>query len=169
MYSHQVAEHILKQYGIESAPVDVEKLAWLLGAELVRTRAEGGQSGFVLRDGSRVVIGVNNGTSRRRQRFTIAHEIGHLQLHSGNLIVDSSIRVNYRDDVSSMATDEEEMQANKFAAALLMPKAWVQEAVVRLSASATTREDLISRLAREFDVSTEAMGYRLINLGIASA
>lgn len=166
---YSVAEDLLGRYGISTPPVDVDKLAMLLGASVVRTRAEGTESGFVMRDGSRAVIGVNSRTSRRRQRFTVAHEIGHLLMHEGNLIVDSSIRANYRNDVSSMATDDQEMEANKFAASLLMPMVWVREAVARLSVGATSREDLINRLSREFDVSTEAMGYRLINLGIASA
>lgn len=167
--SYVVAEDLLKRYGLNTPPVDVDKLAMMMGAAVVRTRAEGDESGFVMRDGSKVVIGVNSGTSRRRQRFTVAHEIGHLLMHEGNLIVDSSIRANYRNDVSSMATDAQEMEANKFAAALLMPMERVREAVARLSVGATSREDLINRLSREFDVSTEATGYRLINLGIASA
>ena len=32
-----------------------------------------------------------------------------------------------------------------------------------------TRDDLIAKLARTFDVSVEAMSYRLINLGILTA
>jgi Zn-dependent peptidase ImmA (M78 family) len=40
--------------------------------------------------------------------------------------------------------------------------------ISRITSSKTllSREDLIAQLAREFDVSAEAIGYRLINLGI---
>jgi Zn-dependent peptidase ImmA (M78 family) len=71
-----------------------------------------------------------------------------------------------------MATDAEEIEANTFAAALLMPQPLIlrhlNAYISRITSSKTllSREDLIAQLAREFDVSAEAIGYRLINLGI---
>jgi Zn-dependent peptidase ImmA (M78 family) len=82
------------------------------------------------------------------------------------------VRVNLRDEVSAMASDVEEIQANAFAAALLMPREFLLERLglyvtkVQNSAKSLSREDLIGQLGREFDVSAEAMGYRLINLGV---
>lgn len=170
----EYAEELLARHSLVKPPVDVERLAVLEGALLVRTKASGGESGFTLREPDRVIIGVNSGTSARRQRFTIGHEIGHLLMHEGRpLIVDKTIRVNYRmdyrDDRSSMATDREEVEANAFAAALLMPKGWIHESMRRVVGDSLTRDELINSLAREYEVSAEAMGYRLINLGIASA
>jgi Zn-dependent peptidase ImmA (M78 family) len=167
------ADRLLKEYRVDEPPVSVGDIACGEGAQIVRQRFEGSESGFILRDGKLAVIGINTLTSRRRQRFTIAHELGHMLLHDGRpLIVDHSIRVNFRNDVSSMATDDEEIEANAFAAALLMPrplvlshlKAYLSE--IAPSGGSVSREDLIAQLAREFDVSAEAMGYRLINLGI---
>ncbi len=66
-------------------------------------------------------------------------------------------------------TDREEIQANAFAAALLMPERLVLEAVSRLlTADHYTPETLTVLLAKEFEVSEAAMGYRLINLGITT-
>lgn len=167
---HVQAMEMLNRHGMLGPPVPVDELAKLEGAEVVRVKSKGGESGFILRDNGAVIIGVNSGTSRRRQRFTIAHELGHLLMHEGRLIIDHSVRVNYRDDVASMATDNEEIQANAFAAALLMPEEWVRGASTRiLSSTPQSREELITSLVREFDVSLEAMGFRLINLGILSA
>lgn len=167
------AERILKKYRVHEPPVPIGDIAQGEGAQIARQRFEGTESGFILRDGKITVIGVNTLTSRRRQRFTIAHELGHLWLHEGKpLIVDHSIRVNFRNDVSGMATDAEEIDANAFAATLLMPRAMVLSRLkaylteVTQSGKSISREDLITQIAREFDVSTEAMGYRLINLGI---
>jgi Zn-dependent peptidase ImmA (M78 family) len=57
-----------------------------------------------------------------RQRFTIGHELGHLTLHHGHdLILERLVRLNFRDATSSTANDEEEIEANHFAAELLMP------------------------------------------------
>jgi Zn-dependent peptidase ImmA (M78 family) len=117
------------------------------------------------------VIGINSSHRPRRQRFTAAHELGHLLMHPGQpLLVDSSVRVNYRDKVSSQATDAEEVEANAFASALLMPEALIREQVQDLQrAGIRGRERLVSELAVRFDVSTEAMGYRLLNLGITTS
>jgi Zn-dependent peptidase ImmA (M78 family) len=169
------ADRLLKEYDIRKPPVPVGDIAHGEGAQIARHRFEGSESGFILRDGKLVIIGVNTLTSRRRQRFTIGHELGHMLLHQGKLIVDQSIRMNFRDDVSGMATDAEEIEANTFAAALLMPRHLIVEHLESYLGRVTpgkqqlSREDLVAQLAREFDVSAEAMGYRLINLGMLAA
>ena len=170
------AIRLLEKHGITEAPVRVEDIALGEGAQIARHRFAGHESGFILRDEGLTIIGVNTQTSRRRQRFTVAHELGHLILHHGKpLIVDHSVRVNFRDDISSMATDLEEIEANAFAAALLMPPSLLfnhlKEYATKIAQTDTAlnREDLVAQMAREFDVSTEAMGYRLINIGILAA
>lgn len=167
------ADRLLKEYHVHKPPVPVGDIAHGEGAQIARQRFEGNESGFILREGKLTIIGVNTLTSRRRQRFTIAHELGHLLLHEGKpLIVDHSIRVNFRNDLSGMATDDEEIEANAFAATLLMPRSMILShlktylTTAAQSGESVSREDLIAQLAREFDVSVEAMGYRLINLGI---
>ncbi|MGW1786468.1 ImmA/IrrE family metallo-endopeptidase [Streptomyces sp. NPDC002143] len=77
---------------------------------------------------------VNQTHSHERRRFTVAHELAHLRLHRGRpLILDTDTRVNYRNTVSSMATDREEIEANRFAAALLAPETLVRDAVHQIS------------------------------------
>lgn len=165
----QRAAQLLSRHNIVAPPTPVEEIARAEGIQVVRSPASGSESGFLLRDGNRITIGVNSQTSRRRQRFTIAHELGHWKLHDGRLFVDHTIRINRRNEVSSAATDSEEIQANAFAAALLMPEGWVQRAIDReQERGIDSREDLVQTLAREFDVSTEAMGFRLVNLGVFS-
>lgn len=167
------ARRIIWEYKIATPPVRIEELAEAHGAQIARHRFEGPESGFALRDGNRWIIGVNIQTSRRRQRFTIAHELGHLLLHKGRpLTVDQAVlRVDMRNDVSSMATDIQEIQANTFAATLLMPEEMVLNSATTLvrKDGSITRDDLIAKLARTFNVSVEAMSYRLINLGILTA
>src|SRR6266567_641373 len=101
---------------------------------------------------------------QRRRRVTVGQECGHLELHRGRaLILDTSVRIDFRDRVSSQATDREEMEANRFAAALLMPEQMVVEAA---TAAPRDPEELVRSLARRFKVIEAAMGYRLINLGL---
>lgn len=170
------AYKLLTKYNINKPPVPVEEIAKGEGAIIVRQHFEGTESGFALRDGQSIIIGVNTRTSRKRQRFTIAHEIGHLKMGDGKpLIVDHSVRIDMRDEVSSIGTDAEEISANAFGAALLMPQEFVIRYVKRFAGEAIrsrggiTRDELVAELAHEFDVSTEAMGFRLINLGILVA
>ncbi|SDI90449.1 protein of unknown function [Frankineae bacterium MT45] len=164
------AQRLLDKHHFVTAPIPVQKLAELEGAVVVHQRFDGNStSGFMLADGSGVVIGVNSATSKRRQRFTIAHEIGHMVMHrSDSLMVDSVIQ--FRDDLSSLGTNTNEREANAFAASLLMPLKLVVKHMARaLDAGVDGRDELISRLAAEFDVSSEAMSYRLINLGVLRA
>lgn len=166
------AIQILEKYGsISSPPMPIEEVANSYGAAIARNHFSGTESGFALRQGTQMIIGVNTATSPRRQRFTIAHELGHLELHSNRIIVDHSVFVAKRDETSSMGTDIQEVQANRFAAAILMPKVLIISELRDLLSLGNfqSRDELISRMARGFDVSNEAMGYRLINLNIISA
>jgi Zn-dependent peptidase ImmA (M78 family) len=167
----QQAAKLLADYGVATLPVPVEHIAVSHNIQVVRSAGEWSESGFLLRDEQRVIIGVNSRNAPKRQRFTIAHELGHWLLHKGKpLIVDQSVMINKRDDVSSQATDLEEIEANQFAAELLMPQRFIADAASHhLETGIASREELIAALARDFDVSNDAMGWRLINLGVLSS
>lgn len=148
-------------------PVDVHKIADYLGLVLVKTNMADDVSGMLIREDGASTVGINKNHHPNRQRFTLAHEVGHYQLHRGRpLIVDSPVRINLRDRTSGMATDREEMEANRFAAELLMPTDLVLDEVDRASVGSV--DDLRDHLAAKFKVSPEAMGYRLVNLGVVS-
>lgn len=160
---------LLTKHGITEPPVPVEQIAVAEGIKVVRSAADWSESGFLLREGTSVIIGINSRNAPKRQRFTIAHELGHWRLHKGRLIVDQSVMINKRDNVSSQATSREEIEANQFAAELLMPKRFIVNAFNRrMEMGISSREGLITALARDFDVSADAMGFRLMNLGMLS-
>jgi Zn-dependent peptidase ImmA (M78 family) len=168
--AEEAASALIRHYGITEPPIPVDKIAEEEGVEIVRSKSQGNEAGFALRDRGRAVIGVNVGNNRLRQRFTIAHELGHLVLHPGkSLIVDPSVRINLRNEISSLGTDFEEIQANVFAAELLMPRTLVIRLVSELASTTSSHENTVTLLADLFEVSKEAMSYRLINLGIVSA
>lgn len=170
--AEQAAGRLLAEAGEISPPVNVERLARHLGVVVSRSAFKDGDvSGMLIRqDGTSPVIGVNDVHSDHRQRFTIAHELGHFLLHPGReVVLDRPVRVNLRDKTSSAATDREEIEANAFAASLLMPADLVRSELQRLSA--VVRQDperCSTALADIFDVSDAAMGFRLINLGLVS-
>ena len=165
------ARRILAESGIKAVPVPVERIASELGASISHRPFEDGVSGMLFRgdDGGMTLIGVNSSHSRTRQRFTIAHEIGHLQLHRGRpMILDAPGRVNMRDATSSKATDAEEIDANSFAAELLMPRErLVEEFRKRMGPKGGKKvERVVAELARRFGVSPQAMQFRLVNLNL---
>ena len=144
--------------------VDPNAVAKALGAEVVEIQDDSSSSGMVVRQGARIIIGVNMRHPLNRQRFTVAHELGHMMLHADQpLIVDN-------DGLSLIGRRQEgestvrETQANAFAAALLMPADWVEEALG--TQEVPVDDDVrVEALAKKFGVSQQAMMFRLINLG----
>ena len=159
------AERVLAMAGVETAPVPVERVARSLGIKVKRTDLGDDCSGVLVRNGNRAVIGVNSQHSVNRRRFSIAHELGHFDLHSGDTYIDRGYRVHFRDLESGSGTKREEMEANAFAAALLMPAKLVRDAFEKQPFELAEDDDL-EMLARKFRVSTQAMTYRLMKLRI---
>ncbi len=167
------ARQLLADGGVKAAPVPIERLAELCRASIRYVPFEGEVSGMVhCRLDGGGVIGVNSEHSKTRQRFTIAHEIGHLLLHGEEEFhIDEKRPLALRDEVSSQASDAREIEANQFAAELLMPEALVREswdALVEGDAEVAF-EEAIQGLARDYRVSPLAMTHRLTNLKIISS
>lgn len=156
-----MVERLLGQHNQSRPPVRIERIAKDLGVEL-RSGNLDDVSGVLVRRGDAAVIGVNSTQSPQRQRFTIAHELGHFLLHEGiTNHVDRSYRVNYRSAESSQATNVEEIEANFFAAAVLMPKHMLDAENAEL---ALDNDSMVGALAKQFQVSRLAMSLRLVNL-----
>lgn len=150
--------------GLADFPVDPEKTACDLGVVVARQGNDVGLSGMLLRRDGQIILGLNSGRPPVAQRFTLAHLIGHFQLHRRrDLILDTIDRHRYS-KLPSMPTDREEAEANRFAAALLAPEKEVRKAAAE--AEFGTAAELVDLLANRFGMSRAAMGYRLMALGI---
>ncbi len=115
---------------------------------------------MLLAHDDKAIIVVNKCSPAKRQRFTLAHELGHYLLHKtpGSAIF-------HRDERSSQGTDRVEVDANAFAAELLMPADEVRAQAAELGVD-LLEDDLTRQLADVFDVSIQAMSIRLQQLGI---
>jgi Zn-dependent peptidase ImmA (M78 family) len=158
------AAELLKRAHVKKAPVPIEKLAAFVSAEIVHQAFSGEVSGIVYRNDERsAVIGVNSSHPIQRQRFTIAHEIGHLLLHADeNLHVDRNFPIGLRSGISSKSVDANEIEANQFAAALLMPADFIAEDIKPFIG--TDVMFAIRKLAQQYRVSEQAMSIRLSTL-----
>lgn len=157
-----LTKRLLQEHQIDAPPVDVAKLAEQMGVVVHFEPADDELSGFLLRDVDRykALIGVNKDHAPTRQRFTIAHELGHLLLHKGEpLHVDRGMKVNLRDGAASQGTIIEEKEANLFAAELLMPAHFLRKDLQE-KISLEIEGD-IEWLAKKYDVSAQAMTFRL--------
>lgn len=158
---------LLKEARAEKPPVPIERLAVLVDATIRYEPFAGQLSGMVHRssDGT-AVIGVNSLDAPNRQRFTIAHEIGHLLLHKDEAFhVDERFPIGLRNDESSKATDEKEIEANQFAAELLMPRDFLSKDIGALPKEIGA-EEAVTRLAQQYQVSVHAMTVRLTALKV---
>jgi hypothetical protein len=142
----------------QEAPVRVGLLAQRLGLGVLRSTLQPGISGQI--EPSRdfpagFVIKVNRHEAKQRQRFTIAHEIGHFMLHRDRIGDGIRDTILYRSKLSNQM----EAEANRFAAGLLMP---FEQVRTKLNELGLQRDhNAAIELARVFEVSTDAMEIRL--------
>ena len=150
---------LLSMYNQNFPPIDVLRIAQEAGVDVYATvfTDEDGEdvSGSIEIEGGKPVIYVNNDHPVTRQRFTIAHELGHW--FCGHLTDRDGKIIDNAECKRSAEWDMREREANKFAAELLMPSRLLKMAI---GSGIRTRHDL----SVLFNVSPEAMSYRLQNV-----
>lgn len=158
--AEKAAARVLAELNL-SVPVEPSEVASAHGIVVAKDDLDENVSGVLLAEQEPVIIAVNRSHAENRQRFSVAHELGHyfLHRHSSSMFVDA-LPVFWRDGLSSEGVDPQEIEANAFAAALLMPKEAIRARLLRRSADPLDDEG-IRRLAEEFRVSPQAMAIRL--------
>lgn len=154
------AADLLSRYWDGSIPVDPARIAQTIGI-IVRPELSltGGASGLIEQTPTEIVIRFDATEPPVRQRFTIAHELGHFAL--GHLQSGQTCFRDTKAQFYSVQRDPRETMANQFAAELLMPEQIVKHLVLERHLMDVTR------LANVFGVSEPAMGFRLKNLALA--
>ncbi len=104
---------------------------------------------------------LNSGSARWRRNFDLAHELYHILTWR-----------HFRspaDQDARMATPDEEKWANKFASVLLMPEGALRSALGKVICDGRLRFADLANIAREFDVSADALVWRMVQLGYFTA
>lgn len=146
----QEARDIWKNHGREKVPVDLDEVIQGIGIPVQAIHLE--RDGLTRMDENGLCfIMYNNRAPLVRQRFTLAHEIGHVALDHVHLGVDTS----------QCFKDSREKEANAFASELLIPSSDLKKFVKNKD---KTMQDIIQR----YQVSNEAAfwavnGNKLIN------
>lgn len=133
-----------------SVPVNPVKVANGLGVKVLRDNSEENIDGWY--DGTNNVIYLNTEQPLYRRRFTVAHELGHHIMGHGTRPRDKSKSYDKEN------FDPTEVEANRFAAALLMPKPYVRDCIFE-------KGMLLESMSEYFGVSTGAMAIRIRQLG----
>jgi Zn-dependent peptidase ImmA (M78 family) len=158
------AVDVLRQHGLYSLPIDPVLLANKLGIKVNNAKfADESIASLIAKRGTISRILVEQSDLPYRKRFSIAHELGHhfLHLHADGEIVSKRadmFRQREPTDEPISADRRREIEANWFAAALLMPAELVR--------AEWMKKPSITHMAHAFNVSEEAMGYRVDTLDL---
>ena len=132
------------------------------------------------KNGKQIIV-VNKNQPKKRKKFTGAHELGHLILNHDTSLNTQDKAINtdeeklknpsqilFRDDKASEGSDWREIEANHFAASLLMPKEILNKEINKLIQKTSKNylsECNVYELAEIFGVSAISMSIRLSRLG----
>ncbi len=154
-YLEELTSNILLDNDMYKIPADIVKIAKSNDIDVYEGDLDKKISGAIKYDKNtkKFAILLNKNDARTRQRFTLAHELGHFFLHKEILISDE-IHI----DTMFRMPDEKEKEVDYFAGALLMNKTLLEKMY--------QDNKSIAELAGLFDVSISAMTVRLDVLGL---
>ena len=146
---------LLKMTKIVEAPIDLDKISSVLGFKIIPYPFPDKLSGKVTIIENQKIIGVNSNHPKTRQRYTIAHEIGHF------LNGHEHYQKNYIDDETRYFDPHfhQEKEADLFASELLMPKLMIEKDSNYIGLDP-------KKLAEKYQVSEQAMIIRLTSTGL---
>jgi Zn-dependent peptidase ImmA (M78 family) len=154
---HRAKEILEALYIQEAHHINVELIAALRGA-YVQEKAVSGAEGRLATAGSEGIITINNRIEiPGKKRFVAAHELGHFELHRGEAF---SINCTDKDFRQWYKGNHIEIEANYFAAELLMP----EHLFGRKIAGKDVTRQMIEDLANEFNTTMTATAIRFATL-----
>jgi Zn-dependent peptidase ImmA (M78 family) len=149
------AERILLRLGITSPKeIDLEAIAWSRGA-IVNYRPLDKCEATIIGSQTRAVITVSNRSIPERQRFSLAHELGHWHHHRGRMLFCG------QKDVGRFGNDANnpEQQADRFASDLILPNYLLAPRLAKIKRMTLA---LVRDLREEFQASLTATLLKLV-------
>lgn len=156
-------ETLLNQFGYRDdvdTYVDVSKLATLVGFKVGESKGLNFKDdGFmsVSKDKNKLLIGVNDDRTLEEKRFIVAHELAHYFLHYKNSNLETTIM--HREHVKGK--NDEENDADFFAACLLMPTKIFKKKYNMLKTQSLDISEIIDRLQLIFKTPRESIRRRI--------
>ncbi|MBL8308813.1 MAG: ImmA/IrrE family metallo-endopeptidase [Burkholderiales bacterium] len=152
------AEARIAELGITSASeLDVEAIAYDAGMQVKYAQLDGCDATLV-GFGDKAIATIRRSDVRGRERFSIAHELGHWEMHRGRSF---QCRVDEPDRNFPSAEKGREREADVYAAHLLMPANLFNPAITGFT---TLGFEQINEVRQQFDTSLLATALRLVNV-----
>lgn len=159
---------ILKQLPNMALPVPVDEIAFAVGIERIAPLETDGFEGALIAvpDKSKGVILVNQNRPRQRKRFSVSHEVGHFLIPTHQAQDARGFQCRTQDMRRTTFTSGDraaqmEVEANRFAAHLLMPPPMFRRDLERLPGADI--EHIIALASKsKYDVSKEAAARRYV-------
>ena len=123
-FPRKMARKVIKDYNIKSVPVDIKIIIEGLGLKYVELDDPEYIDGVVMKIKGKFVFVLNKAKPLNRQRFTIAHELGHIFLkHELRDFYDpeSAREEELQDETIGNKKPAKEIEADIFASELLVP------------------------------------------------
>jgi rubrerythrin len=164
-WMEEEARRVLRDHRVLSAPVDPLRLAWASGVGVHHAAfVDAALVSTVSRRGARGSILVQRAVPAEVRRLAIAHALGHYVLHLGDDgdFVDREVDLYRWTGPSGQVVHvriRDELEANLFSHALLMPQDQIARAMQRHPGAP------VPELAAFFQVPHWLMGFRLAQLG----
>lgn len=156
----QLVSELLRQNPQMPVPIPVEEIARVVGIEEIKAVPGDKFEGSLICDPpkARGVILYNGSRRRTRQRFTIAHELGHFLLPWQRK---TQFECSGQDLAARGASTDWEVQANEFAAGLLLPDTLFKPLAHQLG---EPEIDHVVTLGERFETSIEFTARRYVEL-----
>ena len=159
--------------------IDMEELIRVHNIHYISKKLPDNISGasMTTENGKQIIV-VNKYQPDTRKKFTVAHELGHLLLKHDTALntqdkgiinsqqeqLNTPSQILFRDDKTSEGSDWREVEANHFAASLLMPREILNREIQKKPKPYLSESD-VCELASIFEVSPISMSIRLSRLG----
>lgn len=106
---------------------------------------------------------LNGNIPASRQKFTLAHELGHILIPGHKNIMacymeNEKSQVNLKDKKSFYEYKQKESEANAFASELLMPEEWIKKIIIEFN----SYERILNEVYSQTDLSIQAISIRVV-------
>ena len=158
-FARNMARKVLKDYELSEVPTNLSVLFQGLGLKYIELNDTDDIDGAIIEiDGKPAIAVLNKARPVQRQRFTLAHELGHIFLkHTKRDIYNpEEIRENRR-KLTDKTKPPKEIEADIFASELLIPYQQLKKYTADMSN--------IEKMAGIFQVSKQAMTLAIMNYG----
>lgn len=153
-----IANHVLDRLNIriEEDLLLLDEIVNARGALIHECSMEGAEARLLIGPGKPIIsVSTSNYINPFRRRFSIVHELGHLEMHRGNGLMRSCTKLDIQEMPAGNSVDAEQ-EANQFASAFLIPARFVE----RPFAENAPSFDLISEWSAKLQTSLTATALR---------